>query len=319
MKKTICSLIFALALFGCQSSTHAPSFIIGASDTTIHWDSAALALRHFTGGFSTSDGLTLFYQGWQPVDSIKAAVCLVHGLAEHSGRYAAYASSLCNAKFAVISFDLRGHGRSMGQRGHFPSIDIVLDDISRLETRAHALYPGKKLFLYGHSLGGNFVINYALRRNSSFSGVIASAPFLRSSAHTPAWKMLLGKVMNVVWPTATMSNGLPVQDVVRDTLVQQAIKNDPMVHDRITAHFMAMFDAGEWALAHADELKMPMLLMHGDADRITSEPASAQFAQKAGTRCTFKVWPGYFHQIHSEPGNQAVVAFVSAWMDSCMR
>jgi alpha-beta hydrolase superfamily lysophospholipase len=116
-----------------------------------------------------------------------------------------------------------------------------------------------------------------------------------------------------------MSNGLSAEDAVRDTLVQQSIKEDPLMNDRITARFMAIFDAGEWALAHAYELKVPMLIMHGDADRITSEPASAQFAQKAGSLCTFKVWPGYFHQLHDEPGHEAVVAYVTAWMDSCMR
>jgi alpha-beta hydrolase superfamily lysophospholipase len=319
MKRTVYSLVFALVLCGCQSPTQAPSLMIGASDTAMRWDSTSAALRHFTGGFLTSDGLTLFYQGWQPLDSVKAVVCLVHGVAEHSGRYARYAASLCNAKFAVISFDLRGHGRSMGQRGHFPSVDIALDDISLLEKRAQAMYPGKNLFLYGHSLGGNFVINYALRRKLSFTGVIASAPFLKSAANTPAWKMLLGKVMNVVWPTFSMPTGLSVEAVTRDTLVRQSIKNDPLMNDRITARFIAVFDAGEWALAHANELKVPMLIMHGDADRITSEPASAQFAQKAGSLCTFKVWPGYFHQLHDEPGHEAVVAYVTAWMDSCMR
>jgi hypothetical protein len=111
MKKTVHSLFFALILCGCQSSTQAPSLMIGASDTAMRWDSTSSSLRHFTGGFLTSDGLTLFYQGWQPLDSVKAVVCLVHGVAEHSGRYARYAASLCNAKFAVISFDLRGHGR----------------------------------------------------------------------------------------------------------------------------------------------------------------------------------------------------------------
>lgn len=291
----------------------------GACDTTLHRDAPGTGLRHFTGGFTTNDGLTLFYQGWQPEDTVRAVVCLVHGLGEHSGRYARYAALLCMHGFAVISFDLRGHGRSMGQRGHFPTFNIALDDISLFEKKALALYPGKPLFLYGHSLGGNFVINYSLRRHSSVAGVIASAPFLKAAFKPPAWKMVLGNVMNVLWPTFSMANGLLAENAARDTSVQQSMKKDPLMHDRITARFMSVFEAGTWALAHADELKVPLLLMHGSADRITSEPASAQFAQKAGSLCTFKVWPGFFHQIHDEPGNQAVVEYVTAWMESRMR
>lgn len=319
MKTVFYPLMFCVVLCGCQSAPHAPSSMVGVCDTTMRWDSAGTTRRHFTGGFQTTDGLTLFYQGWQPADTVRAVVCLVHGLGEHSGRYAWYAASLCNDGFAVFTFDLRGHGRSMGQRGHFPTFEIALDDISLFEQKALALYPGKRLFLYGHSMGGNFVINYCLRRHTSVAGVIASAPFLKVALKVPAWKMASANVLSALWPTFSLWNGIVLEDVTRDTAVQRSLKNDPLVHNRITARYMRVFAAGTWALAHANELKVPLLLMHGSADRITSEPASAQFAQNAGRLCTFKVWPGFFHQLYEEPGKEAIVKYVTAWMDSCMR
>ncbi|HUI94010.1 MAG TPA: lysophospholipase [Chitinivibrionales bacterium] len=315
MKRAFFLLAFAVILCGCQSSNNPPS-AIGLADTVTKWDTAATGIRHASGGFHSRDGLALYFQAWEPIDTMRAVVFLIHGVAEHGGRYARYASMFCSKKYAVSTFDLRGHGRSMGQRGHFPSLDAALDDISLFEKKVKGMYPGKKLFLYGHSLGGNFVLNYSIRRGTSAAGVIASAPFIKTTTEPPVWKMALGRVMNVLWPTFSMPNGLALADVTRDSLTKLSIKNDTLVQNRVSARFIGMFEAGDWLLANADKMKYPLLLMHGDADRITSEQASAHFAQKAGPVCTFKVWPGFYHQIHDEPGREAVCEYVVSWMDS---
>ena len=114
--------------------------------------------------WQSADGLQLVGRSWEPDSEPRAVVCLVHGLGEHCGRYQHVAAALTEAGFAVLACDQRGHGRSAGKRGVIPSYDALMDDIGLLLEQASQRYPGKPRFLYGHSLGGNEVINYALRR-----------------------------------------------------------------------------------------------------------------------------------------------------------
>ena len=121
-------------------------------------------MQHIEFTQQAPDGVQFYFQGWQPETPPKAVVCLVHGLGEHSGRYAHVAAALNDAGYALLGFDLRGHGKSGGPRGHTPSYETLMDDIGRLLAEAAQRYPGQPQFLYGHSLGGNLVLNYALRR-----------------------------------------------------------------------------------------------------------------------------------------------------------
>jgi len=121
-------------------------------------------MKHTEFEFKTFDGLSLFGQSWQPEDRTRAVVCLIHGLGEHSGRYVHVADSLSQAGYTLISFDLRGHGKSEGLRGHTPSYEALMQDISFLLEAANKKFPQLPFFLYGYSLGGNLVLNYVLRR-----------------------------------------------------------------------------------------------------------------------------------------------------------
>src|SRR5512137_2011524 len=141
------------------------------------------------------DDVQFYFQGWQPETPPKAVVCLVHGLGEHTGRYAHVAAALNDAGYALLGFDLRGHGKSGGPRGHTPTYDALMDDIGRLLAEAGQRYPGQQQFLYGHSLGGNLVLNYALRRKPGLAGVIATSPALRPATPLPGWKQSLAGLL----------------------------------------------------------------------------------------------------------------------------
>ena len=273
-------------------------------------------MQHFEFGWQTEDGLRLYAQGWQPETEPKGVVCLVHGLGEHSGRYRHLAAFLNQADYALLAFDLRGHGKSEGQRGHAPGYEALLDDIAHLLAEAAERYPDRPRFLYGHSLGGNLVINYALRRRPQLAGVIATGPLLRTAFEPPAWKIPLGKIMRGLWPALSMSNEIDRQDLSRDPAVVRAYNDDPLVHDRVTARLgIDMLEAGLWALEHAAELSLPLLLMHGGADRLTSAQASREFAAQAGTRCTLKIWDGFYHEIHNEPEQGEVFEYLLEWLN----
>ncbi|MBC8262779.1 MAG: lysophospholipase [Anaerolineales bacterium] len=274
-------------------------------------------MQHYEFGWQTDDGLQLYAQGWQPETEPKGVICLVHGLGEHNGRYAHLAAFLNQAGYALLTFDLRGHGKSEGPRGHAPSYEALLDDIAHLLEEAAARYPDRPCFLYGHSLGGNLVIGYALRRRPQLAGVIATGPFLRAAFEPPAWKLSLARIMYSLWPTLSLSNGLDRQALSRDPEVVRAYNNDPLVHDRLSARLgMDMLQSGLQSLERAAEFPLPLLLMHGSDDHITSPQASREFAAQAGERCTLKIWDSFYHEIHNEPEREQVFEHLSEWLMS---
>lgn len=272
-------------------------------------------MEHITFNLQTGDGLQLYGQGWLPEGAPRAAVCLVHGLGEHSGRYSHVAAALNQAGYALLAFDLRGHGKSPGQRGHAPSWDVLLDDITLLLQEAAQRFPDYPRFLYGHSLGGILVLSYALRRKPQVAGAIVTSPLLRTAFQPPAWKLWLGKTLYNLAPSFALSNELDPRGLSHDQRVVDAYVNDPLVHNRVSARLaMDMLQAGEWALEHAAEFSLPLLLMHGAADPICSPQASSEFAARVPGDCTFKLWDGLYHETHNEPEQGQVFRFMVEWL-----
>lgn len=263
----------------------------------------------------SKDGLKLVGRDWKPAGEVRGVVCLVHGIGEHVGRYAHVAAALNQAGYAMVGMDQRDHGQSEGPRGYTPAYDAFLDDIEVQLGSASKRYPGKPLFLYGHSLGGNLVLYYALRRKPTLAGVIASGPQIRMAFAPPAWKTALGRMMLNVWPSLAMSNGLDLQNLSHDEAVIRAYKADPLVHDRVTPRLgIGLIDTGAWLLQHAAEFTLPLLIFHGSQDRLTSPDASREFASKVPGHCTFKLWEGLYHETHNEPQKAEVLAFMIQWL-----
>jgi len=273
-------------------------------------------MKHTEFKFKTFDGLQLFGQSWQPEDRPRAVVCLVHGLGEHSGRYARVADSLTEAGYTLISFDLRGHGQSEGLRGHTPSYEALMQDISSLLEAANKKFPQLPFFLYGYSLGGNLVLNYVLRRQPKLKGVIVTGPWLRLAFEPPRFRIILAQITNYIWPSFSQKSGVDTKAISRDTEVVYDCENDPLGHDRISARmFISTYQAGQWALEHASEFSLPLLLMHGGADKIISVEAGREFAGKIKENCTLKIWDGLYHEIHNEPEKEEVFKFLIDWLD----
>jgi len=214
-----------------------------------------------------------------------------------------------------MALDLRGHGLSPGKRGHVSNYQRLLDDISLLLEEAQKRHPGVPLFLYGHSMGGGLVLNYALRRDATLAGVIATGPALRLGFEPPVIQVALTKLMNAIWPAFMQASGLDPQALSRDPEVVRRYEADPLVHDQISASlFDGFYQAGLWALEHAEAFPVPLLLMHGSEDQLTSSEASREFANRVGERCTFKLWEGLYHEIHNEPEQDQVFAFLLGWL-----
>ncbi len=272
-------------------------------------------MKQFESAWKSNDGLDFYLKGWQPDVSEKAVVALVHGLGEHIGRYAHMAEAFTTAGYALMGFDLRGHGKTGGARGVIPSAEAVLDDMDRFLQETRQRFPNKPVFLYGHSLGGNLVIFYTLKRKPALNGVVATGPALRLAFEPPAWKLGLAKLLVKVSPALVMANGLELAGLSRDPQVAQVYSTDPLVHDRISVLLsLSMLRQGEYSLEHASEFPLPLLLMHGGADRLTSAAASQEFASRMGDRCTLKIWEGFYHEIHNEPEKEQVFNFTLSWL-----
>ena len=271
-----------------------------------------------TFNFKTNDGLTLLGRVWQTKGDAKGTVNLIHGLGEHSGRYAHVAETVTKAGYNFIGFDLRGHGLSEGKRGHTPDYESLLDDVALFLEKSQGFFNSNQPhFLYGHSLGGSIVLNYALRRKPELAGVISTDPALALAFEPPKIKLLLGKIMASLAPTFTLSNELDVNALSRDVAIVKAYQDDVLVHDQISAKLtMVLLDSGQYALDHAAEWKLPLLLMHGTEDNISSCKASQEFASKGNGHVTLKLWDGYFHEVHNDLGKEKVLSAMIDWLDA---
>lgn len=272
-------------------------------------------MAHQTITWQTQDGLNVFGQTWQPEGKCKAAVCLVHGMGEHSSRYAHVAEYLNKEGIAVLAFDHRGHGKTDGKRGHAPDYDSLMSDVELALQQTKTAFPGVPIFLFGHSMGGNLVLNFALRKNPAIKGVIASAPWIRLAFLPSSFDLFMAKVMVNVYPSFTQGTGLDATAISRITSEVDKYKKDPLVHDKISpAMFMACNPAGEYILEHAEEWTLPLYIYHGIADRLTSYNASKEFIAKATGEVTWKSWEGGYHESHNDLDKAKVLLALGDWI-----
>ena len=274
-------------------------------------------MSHYESELVTSDGLHLYEQGWDPEHNPKAVVCLVHGHGEHSGRYTHVATALNQAGYTLLAFDLRGHGRSEGPRGHSPSFEIYMDDIDRLLRNAEQRYPGLPCFIYGHSLGGLLALLYVIRYKPILAGVIATAPLFHTPLENQTLKVTFTKIMASFFPTLALSSGLDPNTLSRDPEVVSKYISDPLVHNRISLR-MANDTLREmtWTLKHANEFSIPLLLMDGTDDRLVYPSGCQEFASSVPGDCTFKLWEELYHELHNEPEKELVLAYIVGWLNS---
>ncbi|CDN42248.1 MULTISPECIES: alpha/beta hydrolase [Paenibacillus] len=266
--------------------------------------------------WSSADGTPIHGLRWIPEGKDpEAAIGIVHGLGEHAGAYAHVADWFTDKGFAVYAFDQRGHGLTAGRRGDCPDYEALLEPVRLMLGDIGSQHRGLPVFLFGHSMGGNVALNYALRFKPDVAGVIASGPWLRLAAAPPPVRQLLGRLRKRLQP-----GYLSLQANARGTSdpeMQLLYAADPLRHGRITLRTLSgVRSAGRWALKHAHELEIPLLLMHGSADRVTSCRASRIFASRAGSSCTYREWPGFRHELHAERERRKVLAFAADWMDA---
>ncbi|TVR83332.1 MAG: alpha/beta hydrolase [Chitinophagaceae bacterium] len=251
----------------------------------------------------SNDGLKLFCRCFIPEIKPKKVVIIVHGLGEHSGRYEEFIRALNKENYGVYSYDQRGHGVSDGQRGHSPDFNSLLNDLDRVFDAVIAESKPEQIFLFGHSMGGNVAANYLLKRkNDLIKASILSSPWIELAFEPPAYMLFLAKSVGRIFPSFSQSTKLDVHALSKQSEEVKKYIEDPLVHDKITAGaYLEIFGAGKNILLNADKLNIPILLMHGKKDKITSFESSKKVASANVGKVKFLEFENGYHELlHDE-------------------
>lgn len=277
-------------------------------------------MKTFESKWEAKDGTTFFIQGWEPDQGQpKAFLTLIHGLGDHSSRFTHVGKVLTEAGYALVGFDLRGHGKSGGGRGHTPSLDAYMQDIRQILVLMESHYPNIPHFLYGHSLGGLLTLAYTIQYGAGLKGAIVTGTPLRSSLQEQKAKVAMVRLLGSLLPGVTIPSGLEPVTISRDADVVQKYINDPLVHTSASLGFgKAALDAIDFCFARAKDFPVPLLMMHGKGDKIAYFSGSEDFARlvtEAGGDVTLKVWDGLYHEVHNEPEKAEVFRLMIEWLD----
>lgn len=276
-------------------------------------------MTHATDSFKTSDGLTLHTESWLADGTAKAVVIIVHGLGEHIGRYAHVAARLNKEGYSVYGLDHRGHGKSEGAvRAYFENFEQPVNDLAHYVTQVQTANPGKKLFMYGHSLGSLITLSYALKHQRELAGLIISGTPLEVEGSQPALLIQAGSVMNAIVPKMAITP-LPPEGLSHDPAVVNGYRNDPLVyHGNVRVRMGTdIVQVSRKIKAGMKNLTIPIFIIHGEKDPICPVKGSRTLHAGVGSQDkTLKIYADLFHEIHNEPEQQEVFDDIVAWLNS---
>jgi alpha-beta hydrolase superfamily lysophospholipase len=258
----------------------------------------------------------LFTRSAEPAGRARATLILTHGLGEHSNRYGHVAAACVERGWEVVAWDLRGHGRSSGPRGDVADYGEFIEDLATVCT--HYRVAGRPLFLFAHSLGGQITLRFLQEKAVDCRGAVIASPWLRLAFEPPWWKLALARLATRVWPGFVQPTGHRPERLSRDRLHMTSFPDPELVHHGISARmFFAVCDAGEQVLANAAALNTPLLLLHGDADPVTSHHATCEFFEHAGSADkTLRIFPDTRHETHNDLGRAEVIREVGDWIEA---
>lgn len=262
-----------------------------------------------------ADGRQIFLRDWSRARA-RGAVLIVHGLGEHSGRYARLAQ-WCNQRgYAVRSYDQRGHGHTPGQRGALRHADDLLEDLATVYNDYANGLPRPPLLL-GHSMGGLVALRTVLDGRIAPPALVLSSPALRS--WEPAWLVRLACVLTVMAPRLPLRNRLPCAKVSHDPQVVAAYRDDPLRSGWITPRLADfIFRAGTACIADAAHLALPTLLLVAESDGLVDPSGSREFSRRAMPtgQLTTRFFSMLYHELFNEadPWRGQVLMQLSDWL-----
>ncbi len=265
--------------------------------------------------FRGVDGLELACFAWRPAGApSRGVIASVHGLGDHTALYDVVFDHFARRGWAVHGFDLRGNGRSPGRRGHVDAWSLYRDDLRCFIDYVRQSESGP-LVLLGTSLGGAIVLDYALHHPEHLAGVAAASPAL-GRPNVPGWMLLLGRILSRLWPTFSLETGFDLSGISRDTAALERITGDRLFHRMASARLSTeLAAAGERVRAGARDFRVPLLLLHGSADRLVPPDATRSFAALADPHLVeYHEYPGAYHALFADIDRAVVLADLEGWI-----
>lgn len=275
-------------------------------------------MKHSDGRFTGAGGRSIYYQCWEPEVGARAVVLVAHGAGEHSARYQQLAQFFTGHDYTVGALDHNGHGNSEGVPGHVRSFEDYLYDLGIFHQQLAQRFPGVPMLLLGHSMGGLIGSNYLLRHQREFVGAILSGAAIKTDLEPGLIQMAFLRLVALLAPRLRILK-LDANGVSRDPEVVRDYVEDPLVfHGKMSARFLRELFAGMHAIqASAAGISLPMLILHGGADVMTSPDGSRFLHQHiSSTDKTLKIYPGLYHEIFNEPEHAEVMQNVLDWCES---
>ena len=214
----------------------------------------------------------IFLRSWSTNNDPIYNIIIIHGLGEHSGRYKEFASFFIKKNIGVFSFDLIGHGKSDGLKGHISNIKDFTDSIEEVLIEVRRKFINTPIIIFGHSLGGCLSLNYLIERKSKeITLAIISSAWIETKIKIPKYLLIIQKIMHTLFPRVRLNNRLDVKDLSKDIKIVDKYKNDPLVHDRISLNLLSEINKTIKKIKNKNyNIEIPVLIIHGKKDKIIS-------------------------------------------------
>lgn len=275
-------------------------------------------MQHLEGTFKGVRSADIYYQAWLPDGEVKAVLLVVHGLGEHSGRYANHVDYFVPRGYAIYALDHLGHGKSDGEREVIERFSDYTDTLRIFHGMVKEWQPGTPIFILGHSMGGLITSTYLLDHQDEFSGAILSAPAIKVGDDISSFTITAGKIISRILPKMGVL-ALDDSGISRDPAVVQAYRDDPLVFQGKTPARLGaeMLGAMQRVTDAAGTITLPFIVVQGTGDKLVAPAGAQMLVDKAGSPDkTLKLYDGLYHEVHNEPERDVMFADVEAWLEA---
>ncbi len=271
--------------------------------------------RHSQGFITGAGEAKIYYQSWHPDRSPRAVIVGVHGHGDHSGGLNNIIQHLLHQGYTWYGLDLRGHGRSSGQRGHLQNWREYQEDLRAFITWIKMQESNAAIFLLGHSLGGLISLEYALQSPRELNGIVAISPALRCSKLSPFWLKIIN-IISLIKPKHTIKLQDDYSQLTRDAEIVSILASDPLRHEKITLGLgRELLQAGNRVIAQAHNLQVPLLMLYGRNDMVALADGNRQFFSSVVLADKeYYEYPQSLHRPFDDLNRSEVLDHISAWL-----
>tara|TARA_B100001179_G_scaffold132716_1_gene95238 strand:+ start:17 stop:850 length:834 start_codon:yes stop_codon:yes gene_type:complete len=257
-----------------------------------------------------SNKKNIFIRSWPSNNDPTYNIIIIHGLGEHSGRYKEFASFFIKKNIGVFSFDLIGHGKSDGLKGHISNIKDFTDSIEEVLIQVRKRFINTPIIIFGHSLGGCLALNYLIERKSKeISLAIISSAWIETEIQIPKYLLIIQRVIHTLFPKIRLSNRLDTKDLSKDIKIVDKYKNDPLVHDRISLNLLSEINKTIEKIKNKDyNIEIPVLIIHGKKDKIISYKGS-ELINKKIKDSKLKLYDNVYHEPHNDNEKKEILEY----------